>query len=110
MALGCWLLVRGRFKPQSLQQMPAMDKHSAQIAQSCASAGCVQITGNIHQEVDSQHAVLDRMAQSMGGIQLGLGASVNKFKTVRLQLTFWEVVVFKCRSHASCVAPGMPGD
>lgn len=40
------------------------------------------ITSNIHGEVDSQHQILDRMAQSMGGIQLGLGASVDKFKKV----------------------------
>lgn len=42
-----------------------------------------QITGNIHGEVESQHKVLDRMAASMGGIQMGLGASVDKFKKVR---------------------------
>jgi hypothetical protein len=42
----------------------------------------LQITSNIHGEVDSQHKILDRMAQSISGIQLGLGASVDKFKKV----------------------------
>lgn len=32
--------------------------------------------------MESQHKVLDRLGQSMGGVQLTLGASVDKFKKV----------------------------
>ncbi len=42
----------------------------------------VQITSGIHGEAQTQHSVLDRMAQGMGGAALGLGASAGKFKRV----------------------------
>ena len=41
-----------------------------------------QITSGIHSETQTHHALLDRMAQGFGGAQLGLGATVGKFRKV----------------------------
>ncbi|CAK0783925.1 hypothetical protein CVIRNUC_007126 [Coccomyxa viridis] len=41
-----------------------------------------QVTGNINAEVDSQNRVLDNMGSSIGGVQIGLGAAVTRFKRV----------------------------
>ena len=42
----------------------------------------MQITSGIHGEVQSHHAVLDRMVDGMGGVSMGLGATVGKFRRV----------------------------
>ncbi len=42
----------------------------------------MQITSGIHGEAETHHAVLDRMAQGMGSVGLGLGGTVGKFKKV----------------------------
>lgn len=41
-----------------------------------------QITHGIKAEVDSQHSMLDNMADSMGSTRLGLGSAVDRFKKV----------------------------
>ncbi|CAL5225891.1 g8678 [Coccomyxa viridis] len=41
-----------------------------------------KVTSDINAEVDSQNRVLDNMGSSMGGVQIGLGAAVTRFKRV----------------------------
>lgn len=41
-----------------------------------------QVTTGIQSEVYSQHTILDNMSFSMSGIQMGLGASRDKFNKV----------------------------
>eukprot|EP00890_Picochlorum_soloecismus_P000524 jgi/Picsp_1/1472/NSC_04950-R1_qc- bet1 mbet1 family len=46
------------------------------------SALLKHITSSIHGEVSAQHTVLDRMAQGVGGVQMGLQGTVTKIQRV----------------------------
>ncbi|CAL8466426.1 g5962 [Coccomyxa elongata] len=41
-----------------------------------------QMTNNINSEVSNQNRTLDNLGSSMGGVQIGLGAAVTRFKRV----------------------------
>jgi len=40
------------------------------------------VTSGIHGELQSHHAILDKMSQGVTGASLGLGATVGKFRRV----------------------------